>query len=320
MKLLGLTLVLIGHTTFAQSDISEQAVQNRPPQSQEVTALEYVPYRNMQGAKGRPLAFISAGAPEYDSCLEAYKDAPRSTLIEHDALKIDYNGFHRVANWVYHEIAAENLRKPTMSRSNKFRADPKITNQTPVNERDYVRSGFDRGHLAPSGDFNWDRDLNIQTFYMSNMAPQTVSLNQRAWNALEGQVRSWACGLGKLKVYTGPVYDAGRLPHRLQSCVSVPHRFFKIVMAEKNGRPLAAGFVYEQGDDYSRGATGQWQEKITSIDEIETMTGIDFFSSLPVEVQAQFENQKSAADWESVGSEKCRSGGPQTQQESSEVP
>lgn len=266
-----------------------------------------IPYENMVGAKNRPLVFLEAGTVEHDACLALYDKAPRSQLIQHDAFALDYNGYHRVANWVYHEITAENLRKPTLKRSDDFRADPALVDQTPVNGRDYVRSGFDRGHLVPSGDFNWDRELNSQTFYMTNMAPQTVSLNQKAWESLERQVRSWACGLGQLAVYTGPIYDKDQIPHRLASCVSVPHRFFKIIKAKKDGKTQAIGFVYKQGDDRSQGETDQWKTKVMSIDEIEQLTGIDFFAGTDTaDEQASFESQKGIVEWDGAGSDSCR--------------
>lgn len=57
---------------------------------------------------------------------------------------------------------------------------------------DYRRSGFDRGHMAPAADMRWSATAMSESFYLTNICPQTPSLNQGDWNRLEGKIRDWA--------------------------------------------------------------------------------------------------------------------------------
>ncbi len=96
-----------------------------------------------------------------------YYPAPISgeQLISHSAIKISYNSEYKQANWVCYKLdslyAGENKRK------NRFYADPYILKNA-VRPDDYKNSGYDRGHLAPAGDFTWSEKAMTESFYMSN--------------------------------------------------------------------------------------------------------------------------------------------------------
>ncbi|MBX9768649.1 MAG: DNA/RNA non-specific endonuclease [Bdellovibrionales bacterium] len=257
--------------------------------------------------QGRPMVVLKSGSPENNACIAQYEKASRHIPLWHDAIFMDYNGFHRVPNWVFHQITAEGMSSYSYGRyKGNFIRDP-ILAEAAVDHKDYTGSGFDRGHMVPSGDFSYDAKLNKQTFFASNLSPQSPDMNQKDWERLEDQVRKWACGLGRLKVYTGPIFDEGLIPYRLKSCISVPHRFFKILLAEKrDGKSQAIAFIYGQNTEIAKGQENHWQTKVASIDEVEQATGIDFFAEqYSVQDQAAFEAQKNPADWESAGSAKC---------------
>lgn len=237
---------------------------------------------------------------------EAYKTTMNKMPLTHRALKISYNATHRIPNWVYYDLSRENLMNSCAKRKDKFKVDPLLTaaqlpNELIINGNGYKNSGFDRGHMAPSGDFIWDQSINEDTFFMTNMSPQTAELNQKTWNALEDHVRNWACGFGEIKVYTGPIM-APNMP-RLNSCVSIPNKFFKVLLGMKNKKLVGIGFVYDQND-----ASGDpYKTNAMTIRKVEEISGINFFENQYAQkVQDEFETTLDIQEWESM-EEECYS-------------
>lgn len=234
---------------------------------------------------------------------EAYKATMNSIQLDHRALKISYNTTHRIPNWVYYDLSRENLMNSCAKRKDKFRGDPLLARaQLPkdliISENGYKNSGFDRGHMAPSGDFIWDQSINEDTFFMSNMSPQTAELNQKTWNALEAHVRNWACGFGEIKVYTGPIMDPNM--KRLNSCVSIPNKFFKVLVGMKNKKLVGIGFVYDQNDKVG----DPYKKNAMTIRKVEELSGLNFFENQYAQkVQDEFETKMDIRDWETMEDE-----------------
>ena len=142
-----------------------------------------------------------------------------------------------------------------------------------VNPKDYIHSGYDRGHMAPSADFLWSQRANDETFVMSNMVPQTPNLNQKAWSKLEAQVRRWGCGEKKITVITGPILE-DNLP-KLLSGIPIPRKFFKVIVDETPPKKTIA-FIYDQYD-----AVGtKYVDRIASIDDITGKTKLRIASMI----------------------------------------
>lgn len=238
---------------------------------------------------------------QLESMPDAYKNSIENIPLNHRALKISYNAKYRIPNWVYYNLSRQNLMNSCAKRKDKFRGDPLLTAaQLPkdliIGETGYKNSGFDRGHMAPSGDFVWDQSINEDTFFMTNMSPQTAELNQKTWNALEEHVRSWACGFGELKVYTGPIIESNM--KRLNSCVSIPNKFFKVLVGtNKDKKLVGVGFVYDQNDK----SGDPYRQKAVSIRQVEELSGINFFAhDYAQKVQDEFETQFNIQDWEAM--------------------
>lgn len=174
-------------------------------------------------------------------------DIPVDIVLDHGPFKIMYNTDKRLPEYVAYELTADHLKAREGKRANKFIIDPILMEQNLpyVAPSEYAKSGYDRGHMAPSGDFLWDQNLNDMTFVMSNMAPQSPNLNRDSWRKLEDQVRRWACGEGKLMVITGPVLTEG-LP-KMRSGLVIPQKFFKIIIDETPPKKVIS-FLYDQGD------------------------------------------------------------------------
>ena len=156
---------------------------------------------------------------------------------------------------------------------------------------DFDGKVYDRGHLAPSEDFIWSQEANDETFVMTNMTPQKKKLNRGAWKSLETKVRNWACTEEHVTVITGPVLN--RIPKRAPSAVSIPQKFFKIVI-DKTPPRKAIGFVFEQDD-----GKFDMAKKATSLAEVEKQAGIHFASEsgLTREEYTKLRNSFKAEDW-----------------------
>lgn len=254
-------------------------------------------YSTASMGKDRPIVLPNNQAELAAKCEKESEKLSADYFISHKAYTLSYNFKHRVSNWVYHRLNRDNLMNSCAKRKDNFKADPELkkANLPALSEKDYQGSvtGFDRGHMAPSADFGWDAAINSETFYMTNMAPQTVSLNQRAWNNLEDRIRLWACGQGELRIYTGPILKDGL--SRLKSCVSVPDQFYKVIVSFKDGKYKGIGFIYNQTDDGD-----PYKERAVSIREVEKLSGLDFFKDeFAPAVQDTFEKDFNLADWES---------------------
>lgn len=229
------------------------------------------------------------------TCAQGFEQAPKEIMLSYRAFTSSYNPRYRIPNYVRNELYREGLEQSCAKRSNKFIPDNRLQSDfqiKPVVTKDYAGTGFDRGHMAPSADFLFSQEANDESFYLTNMTPQTPGLNQRAWSALEGRVRRWACGLGHIKVYTGPLLNGGNL-QRLESCVSVPEKFFKVVLADKPGEFKAIGFIYSQSDDHD-----VWKERAVSVREVEQVTGLKFFTEVPDALADKIKAEYNIEDWE----------------------
>ena len=107
-----------------------------------------------------------------------------------------------------------------------FRADPRVKESD--NAADYAGSGYDRGHLAPAADFNFDRAALDETYYFTNICPQDPVLNRGAWGVAEAEVRRLAAS-GTVHVVTFPVFDDACYPGvRRIGRTAVPTAFVKV--------------------------------------------------------------------------------------------
>ena len=216
---------------------------------------------------------------------------PVIVLLDHIHFKIYYNTQRRLAEYVTYELTAEHLKNKDAERANKFMIDPKLMERNIpfVAPSEYVKSGYDRGHLAPSGDFAWDQSVNDTTFVMSNMVPQSPNLNRDSWRRLEDQVRRWACGEGKITVITGPVL-ADQLP-KMRSGLEIPQKFFKIIIDETPPKK-SISFVYSQEDRGNVMAKNKMP-----LQEVEAMTGLALNYAFPDLANEKVRMPASSNEW-----------------------
>ena len=157
---------------------------------------------------------------------------------------------------------------------------------------DYYNSGYDRGHLCPAGDNKWNQKAMDECFLMTNMCPQTHALNAGIWNSIEQQCRTWAKKYGRVYIVCGPIFLNKQHRKLGKNKVVVPDAFFKVIL--RTGKnPQAIGFICR-----NQGATGlQKKDFVNSVDEVERITGYDFFSKLPDNIEKKIEAKADINRW-----------------------
>ena len=210
-------------------------------------------------------------------------------LVEHLAYTLVYSEAHEQAKWVFYKLSKEKLNGPSVDRSNRFKQDPLITTIS-ASDSDYKGSGYDRGHLAPAADMAWSKLVMDESFYYSNMSPQTPSLNRGIWKKLEAQVRDWALLYDSIYVVTGPILDSGLVT--IGSNVSVPNYYYKTVLKYSDDIPSVVAFLLP-----NEGNKLALQSFTLSVDSLEQLSGIDFYSAMDDSLQLSFEEKICLKCW-----------------------
>lgn len=215
--------------------------------------------------------------------------AKKAITKNYNGFTISYNPDNKTPDWVGWELLASETDGPA-PRAKKFWADPEIEN-SPYPD-DYRNSGYDKGHMCPAADQKWSFDAMNDCFVMTNMTPQTHALNAGAWNTLENKERIWAQRDSALIIVAGPIYAETDKERIGPNGVRVPSAFFKVLLAPYVKNPRAIGFVYP-----NMKAPGNMQNYSMSVDEVEKLTGLDFFSSLPDDLEEKIESRYSFTEW-----------------------
>jgi endonuclease G, mitochondrial len=217
--------------------------------------------------------------------------ASSSQIIQHQYYSMSYNNDHEVADWVTYELEQFHLRN-CVQRSNSFRADPLVTLGSAL-PNDYKNSGFDRGHLVPAGDMKFDSVAMKETFFMSNMAPQPPQFNQGMWAKLEHLIRAWAFNYKKIWIATGPILR-GNMPTIGNSTkISVPPEFYKVILRKEGQSYVGIAFIMNVDLPFS-----DLQSYTVSIDDVEDLTGIDFFKFLNSSQERSAEGDFQLSKWD----------------------
>lgn len=223
--------------------------------------------------------------------LEQY--LPNSTsqeIIHHKYYTLSYKEKYEQAEWVAYELTDDEISYNEYKRP-YFEIDKKVPTKS-ASYRDYKNSGYNKGHLCPAADRKFSKEAFTETFLMSNVAPQAYNFNAGIWNQLEKRVRYWAKKRKKLIVITGGILN-NDLKKIGKNKVAVPQYFYKIIADVKNPKNIhTIAFIIPQKNNHLA-----LNKYATSIDDIERLTGIDFFYKLPESVQTKFEKKSSYFNW-----------------------
>ncbi|HXG29868.1 MAG TPA: DNA/RNA non-specific endonuclease [Nevskiales bacterium] len=206
-------------------------------------------------------------------------------VLENRGFTVGYSEWRRNPLWVAYHARPLQRRRP-YRRPESFEVDRRTLAR--VAPQDYARSGYQRGHLAPSWLiaqlYGWQAQR--ETFLMSNITPQRPGLNQKLWQRLEeAESDRFARWFEGVWVITGPVF--GQPLRRLRSGVAIPEAFFRIYVDEDAaGHPRVLAFLVPQdvsGDE-------ALDRFLTTVDVIESRTGLDFLPALEDGLEAQLES------------------------------
>jgi endonuclease G len=205
--------------------------------------------------------------------------------LERMGYTVSFNPKTNIPNWVAWELNTEKLIERE-SRNDKFVPDPDIDERQAITTDEYTHSGWDRGHMCPAGDNRWHWRAMDESFYMTNICPQNHNLNRGDWKELEEACRRWAA-VESVYIVCGPIlYKSPKYGHiGKKHQIRVPDAFFKVVLTGiESGRPRAIGFIYKnESGNYKR------DKYVNTIDEVERITSLDFFSALPDKVEQAIE-------------------------------
>ena len=182
-------------------------------------------------------------------------------------------------------------RKEQTSRPS-FKKDSSAKNSPSPN--DYKKTGYDRGHMAPNRAITtcYGAKAQKETFLLSNICPQKPGLNRGPWRKMEHMITDiWPEIYGDIYILTGAHSEGKTL--KLPSEIDIPDGFYKIVIAQHKERLYAQAIYMKQNTGY--GAFPR--TKLVSIDEIEKMTGLDFLSDLPDDIENELESKKATRLW-----------------------
>jgi endonuclease G len=234
--------------------------------------------------------------------LEETVNVGPTDLIARDGYVLMHSAVEKIPLWVCEYVVKDQLTG-SLTRDDKFQPDPLLKKGRRAELIDYKSSGYDRGHQAPAGDQTKDATRKLETFYLSNMAPQVSALNQQIWRELETHVRDWIIERGSGYVITGPMfYDpkeenadtaTGVVKHKVigPDEVAVPTHFYKIVVAkDSSGQWQSIAFVMENRK-YTK--PFDFSKYIEPIEWIQERTGINFMPELDTVEQKRLERNAS---------------------------
>ncbi|KAK6342609.1 nuclease [Orbilia javanica] len=241
------------------------------------------------GPKGiiDPSGWFSYGAP-----------GPTNDLASRTAFVSVYDRRTRNPAWVAEHITAESLSGPKGDRKNSvFLEDQAVPEIFRAKLKDYFRSGYDRGHMAPAADAKFSQQAMDETFYLTNMCPQVgEGFNRDYWAHLEDFCRRLTTKYRSIRVITGPLYlpklDSDgkyRVSYEVIGSppnVAVPTHFYKIILGESGTTPnpttsVAIGaFVLPNAPIDNKTPLAEFS---VPVEMIEKASGLDFLSLVPTE-------------------------------------
>ena len=238
-------------------------------------------------------------ASDPDAAFFSHDMTYNGQVVRNYSFLLDLPG--RVSRWVAYPLY-KGMTTGT-SRSDKWEYDPLVPKRYQgAVYKSYA--GYDRGHQLPSGDRLCNAAANEQTFYFTNITPQNADLNQGLWEKLESQVRGQINSSDTLYVVTGCVLTTTADPtvqttdDNYGKPVAIPKAYYKVILKYKagtaNGGYSAIGFWME---NKAYGGTSLSRSFARSVDEIETLTGIDFFHNLNDAYEKEAESKYDASAW-----------------------
>lgn len=227
-----------------------------------------------------------------DTTLESgsFNFLPTSTsndVYTNDAFSFSYLEEYEQSEWVAYELTSKDMTNADYKRP-YFNQDKSVKTKS-ADWRNYKNSGYNKGHLCPAADRKSTYEMYEKTFLTSNTSPQLYDFNSGIWNRLEQKTRYWAARYDGVYIVTGGVLKEGLKTIGTED-VAVPNYFYKIILTKDKSNMI--GFLVPHKD-----SNKPLYSFVVPVDEIEKMTGIDFFSALPDDLENKLEANKGYKNW-----------------------
>jgi endonuclease G len=188
---------------------------------------------------------------------------------------VGYDAQSKLPKYVTYTLHPQNALG-CVDRTDAFVADKSVINGATPD--DYVGTGYDKGHAVPAGDLSWDQQVEYESFLMTNMYPQSGSLNRGIWKLLETSIRGWAVQYNRpFVIYVGGIYNESN--KKIGNNVTVPHYYYKIVIDNNTG--AIAGWLFPHTAPYPNLGNDLTKFRVP-VSEIMKLSGVIY--SFPVNV------------------------------------
>ncbi len=212
-------------------------------------------------------------------------------LLDYTGYSVSYNRKTRLPNWVAWELTRKEALG-TVPRKNDFRRDPRVCGAQ-ADICDYKKSGWDRGHMAPAGDMKWSEQAMSESFYFTNICPQNPNLNGGDWKDLEEKCRTLVTKVfDNIYIVCGPIVDNAKCSTIGPNNVVIPDAFYKVLLTDIAGEYQAIGFIFQ-----NRSGSAHLENYACSVDDVEMITGCDFFEALPDSIENLIESYYNPMYW-----------------------
>lgn len=213
------------------------------------------------------------------------------TVIDRGEFAIGWSPSLRHPVWVAYHVPQEAAFN--IDTRPGFTKDKSVKNSPPATS--YARSGYDRGHMAPNHAIasRFGEKMQKSTFLMSNISPQTPSLNRGVWREIEHRIADyWTARWGEIWVVVGCISEKDG--ERVSGTdIDVPRKFYQLVVAQEGMEVRAFALLFEQEVPFRA-----WPAKyLVTIDELEKLSGLDFLPELPSFIQSPLESELPSRLW-----------------------
>ncbi len=244
-----------------------------------VYASEPVFIRTPEDAANSPYDNLKVGVPFFSDY-----------VLDRESFAIGFSIKHRQAVWVQYRLTKAEVEAKAAKRSNRFYKDPDIPES--ATPKDYTKSGYDRGHLAPAADMSYSAQAMKDSFSMANMSPQLPGFNRGVWKRLEEQIRMFTIAEEDIYVVTGVIFSDNKPEKWIgESKVTVPQAYFKVIFDVTPPRKMIAFILPNES------SKAGLQTFAVTVDQVEKITGFDFFSALNDAEEKAYKSQILLSEW-----------------------
>ena len=222
---------------------------------------------------------------------------------DYPTYSLEYSYKYKHSYWIAYRF--DNTTGENVGRNEAYKPDPELPSQYAAKHNDYTNSGYTRGHLCASSDRQYSKEANQQTFYMSNISPQSGNgFNQSgsAWNTGEDKVQAWGYNISRstdtLYVVKGGTIGEGMIKGYIKNEIAIPKYFFMAVLFRSGDNYKAIGFYMPHENLKDDPDKKDPKKYLMSIDALEQETGINFFHNLPDNIENTVEATYNVNDWQ----------------------